>query len=220
MCFSPIVSFLVFMLEVILACYILTKNPKNSLNQLAAAIMALLGFYQLSEFMLCISGNPLLWAKIGHLAYTFLPALSVSWVYCLIKSKKSQLFYYALPAFFSALAILKSDFIASAQCMDCFISIGYNWPWAWFWLYHIYYFGFILLAAIILIKSIAKEKSKGRRNLYWIGLLGFLVFSLPAFLLLIVFRNLAIIFPSLYCEFALIFTIIAFFTIRQSERIK
>lgn len=219
MCFTPGISLTTFFIEIALAIWILYRNPKNRLNQVGAAVLFLLGFYQFTEFMLCTSVNPLLWGKMAHLAYTFLPALSIHWVFALRNQKKNLIAIYILPVIFAILAIFTTGFIKSAFCDRYFIEVLINWnSLLWYWGYGLYYSGFILIALVLLIRSIMKENNKKQRKIYSWGLIGLLSFTFPTFWLILAFPALNINAPSILCEFALLFGIIISYIIYLTEK--
>jgi len=166
MCFTPAISIVTFAVEIILGLWILSKNPKRTINQVGAVILFLLGAYQLTEFMVCTSGNPLLWGKMAHLAYTFLPALGIHWVYALSNNKGRLFYIYIIPVIFTVLTLFSENFIQVAECNKYFINIIYSWSPLWALSYNLYYGLFILLAGWMFFKLISKENNKRKRKIY------------------------------------------------------
>jgi len=218
MCFSPSVSLFVFIVELILAAIVLLKNPKKGFNRLTALILFLLGLYQLGEFLICRSGNPLLWAKLARLFYAFLPALGVHWAYKLKNGKKDIGWIYLFPAIFALIELSIPNFVTATACIDCMVKINCAWTPVQFFSYSIYYFSFISAAIAILLDAFTKEKNKIKKRVLFFGLASFLVFSIPAFVLLIIFPKFYAFFPSLYCEFALLFAMMVFYTLDLKEK--
>lgn len=218
MCFTPEISFATFAIEILLGIWILKKNPKKTLNQIGAVILFLLGVYQLTEFMLCTSGNPLLWGKWAHLVYTFLPALSLHWVYTLMRKKINLSLIYSLPIAFSILTIATVNFVKSATCDRYFITVFYELSQLWFYSYVFYYGIFMIIALVVLIKALVNEKNKNQRNIYAWGLVGFLAVTAPVYVLVLLFPVLNISFPSILCEFALLFGIAVVYTTHLVEK--
>ncbi|MEK6942724.1 MAG: hypothetical protein AABX00_01525 [Nanoarchaeota archaeon] len=213
MCFTPIISFLTFAIELALAVYIIKLNPKKSLNIISATILFFLGAYQFSEFGLCTSNNSLLWAKIGFISYTVLPVLGVHWALILKKSKEKIWPVYVLPASFIALAAANAGFVKYAECSWLFVNVVYQWSFLWSWVYKSYYAILLVMGAAILLKSIANENNKKRRLLYILGLAGYFSFTFPTFFFILLLPSFNIYFPSILCHFAILFAIIIAYVI-------
>ncbi len=219
MCFAPWVSLGTFSIEFLLAIWIIFLGPKKLLNRVGAAVLIFLGIYQFTEFMLCLSGNTLFWGKMSHLAYTFLPALGVHWAYALTKSKKKLIYLYLLPIIFSALVLATPNFVQTAGCDRYFISVILSWTSAlWLWSYALYYGGFVVISAFIIIQAMVNENNRKQRKLYAWGLTGLLAFTVPTLLLILFFPMMNIMFPSILCEFALLFGIIVTYTVHLSKK--
>jgi len=218
MCFAPWISLSTFIIEILLAIWVFIKGPKKLINQLGAVILILLGLYQLTEFMICLSLHPLFWGKMAHLTYTFLPALGVHWAFALVKEKKRLFYVYILPIIFSALVLSSPLFVKSAECSRYFITVLFEWNPIWLWCYGLYYGGFILVSAIILMKAIISENNKSKRKIYSWGFIGLLSFTVPTLIFILFFPMMNIMFPSVLCEFALLFGISVVYTAYLSEK--
>jgi len=82
----------------------------------------LLGFYQLTEFMLCSSEYVNLWARIGFATYTFLPAVMYHMEMSLA-GKKVRKEVYIFATLFSGLALIHPSFILGGGCNLLHVSI-------------------------------------------------------------------------------------------------
>ncbi len=69
--------------------------------------------------------------------------------------------------------------------------------------------GFIMLFCYFLFKSFNKEKNQLKRKSYAVIFAATLITLLPALILFLIFPAFNIIFPSVYCEFAVLFTVAA-----------
>lgn len=208
MCFTPTISFLTFVVELALALWVFSANPKKTLNRVGALTLVVLGLYQLMEFFVCTSSNPLYWGRMAHIAYTFLPALGVHFALALKGAKKKHIWaIYALPAVFVILAALAPAFVNEAFCGKFFVRILYSWSELWYWSYFIYYALFMIIAGVLLIRFIAKENNAKRRKIFILGLVGALALTFPTFILILLLPELGIFFPSILCHFALLFGI-------------
>jgi len=221
MCFTPWVSLTTAIIEFAVASFILIKYKDYLVPMFSAIFVYVLGFYQFSEFMLCTSGNPFLWATVGFVTYTFLPAIALHMSVRFTGEKFWNWIFYIIPVSIALFAFLKNEFILQASCSGVFVvarnvlSLGDNLIFSW--IYWIYYFSFILISGIILFSHI-KRKGWTKIYFYWIfG--GFITVAMPIFLI-VIFPAMNLHFPSIYCEFALGFTIVAVTTSELYSRKK
>ena len=215
MCFTPTISLTTAIIEFIVAIIILIYYQKPKLNRYFALLLFLLGFYQFSEFMLCTSSNPLLWARIGFITYTFLPAAGLALISAYTKNKIKSYLIYAFPLLFSTLALTK-DFVVRASCRTYFVIVNLNYydPQTVLWtIYMTYYFGFIFLMCLFLIRAYSNRKNRFQKILDINFLFAILITLLPALILLILFPSMKIEFPSVYCQFSILYTIAALIAI-------
>lgn len=213
MCFTPIVSLSTAIIEFVVATSILVFYRKSLINKFFPIFIYILGFYQFTEFMLCTTSYAAFWAKMGFITYSFLPAVWLHFAIRLTKRKFNYLTLYIVPVFFSVMALLKPDFIISSVCTTFFVIVikdlfNSSIPLLSF-IYGSYYFGFILLFGYFLLKSFNKEKNKLKREIYFIIFAATLVTLFPAMVLFIAFPAFNVMFPSVYCEFAVLFTVAA-----------
>lgn len=216
MCFTPIVSLSIAIFEAIVAIIVFFHFKKN----LSGLFIFLLGFYQFTEFMLCSYGSE--WARIGFITYTFLPALGLHIVMNFSKRKTNLYVLYILPVLFSVLALTES-FVSQSSCGAFFVRVQtmltstiLTLPTV---IYILYYFGFIAFASYLLLNKInSRNKAEKLSSLV---LLAAVVLSLvPPVILFIIFPSLKIGFPSIYCDFALLFAICVFILIYIEKKIK
>ena len=213
MCFTPIVSLSTAILEFVVATAILVFCRKSLINRFFPLLIYILGFYQFTEFMLCTSNYPFFWAKMGFVTYSFLPAVGLHFIMKLTNRKCNYTIFYIVPVIFSLMAFLKPDFITESICTTFFVIVikdlfTSSFP-LWSSIYGLYYFGFIMLSCYFLLKSFNKEKDQLKRKLYTVIFAATLMTLLPAVVLFIIFPAFKIIFPSVYCEFAVLFTVAA-----------
>lgn len=213
MCFTPAISLTTAIIEFVVATFILTKYKKYVVPVFLAILVYVLGIYQFTEFMLCTSSNAFLWAKLGFITYTFLPAIGLHFAFRLTKNNKFNWLVYVLPLFFSIWVAIKTNFIIQASCSTVFVTVynlfgseGYSLISR---AYSLYYFSFILVTAIIAFILVRKEKDKiAKQVAKLLGSGTLIIVSLPVILIFIL-PALKIQFPSVYCEFALLYTIMA-----------
>lgn len=225
MCFTPIISLTTAIIEFFIATFILIFYRKYLINKFFITLIYFLGLYQFTEFMLCISNNPALWAKIGFISYTFLPAIVVYYILKYIgkKDKKYFIAVYLIPIFFSILALTMSNFISRAECSQFFV-IGQNMLYSispfLSAIYGLYYYGSIILSSILILKKIFKEKNKIKRKIDISIFLAILISLVPALILIIILPSIFPMFPSIYCEFAILFSIAALVAAKQNNKLK
>ncbi len=218
MCFTPFVSLLTAIIEFAVATIILIKYKNYLVPAFSAILIYSLGIYQITEFMLCLTNNPFLWAKLGFITYTFLPAIWMHFALRFLKKPKNKFYIkliYFPPIVFSIIALLKDNFITGASCERVFVIVKTIFVDSTFYeisnLYLIYYFGYILFILILFIKAIKTDKNdlNQKINKLW-AVAGTITILLPVLLILIL-PSLSIQFPSIYCEFSLGFALVAYF---------
>ncbi len=216
MCFTPIISLTTAILEFIVATFILIYFKRTTFVKFSVIFIYVLGFYQFTEFMLCTSGNEFLWAKMGFITYTFLPAIGLHFALTFDKKKYKLSYIYLLPILISIFAFLNQNFILTASCDSIFVIVqtmffsfkNFN-SILLFILYVSYYFGFILVVSYILIKKRYKTKNKKTKIISLIGFLSAITTLTLPLIMVIILPSFRIQFPSVYCEFAVLFTIFA-----------
>ncbi|MBN2458813.1 hypothetical protein JXB28_00885 [Candidatus Woesearchaeota archaeon] len=212
MCFSPQISLLTAVVEFILAALIIARFRKSAVARFAAIFIFLLGFYQLTEFMLCTTGDIDAWARMGFITYTFLPALGLHLVFKL-SDKMPKAFVFYIPAIiFAGLAAFSKGFVVGGACHSVFISVHLMFlnPSAnsiLYLIYGAYYAGFIFLGCFLAGLMLRKEKDEKKRKKMIVGLAAVLLATVPALLFVIIMPALGNQFPSIYCEFALLMAI-------------
>ncbi|MBU4283717.1 MAG: hypothetical protein KJ968_01295 [Nanoarchaeota archaeon] len=213
MCFTPIVSLSTAILEFVVATAILVFCRKSLINRFFPLLIYILGFYQFTEFMLCTSNYPFFWAKMGFVTYSFLPAVALHFVMKLTNKKYNYKILYIVPVIFSLIAFLKPDFIIQSTCTTFFVIVikdMFNSPIPLLlFIYELYYSWFIVAVCYFLLKGINKEKIPLKRKLYAVILAAVIITLFPAMVLFLIFPAFRIILPSVYCEFAVLFTVAA-----------
>lgn len=188
--------------------------------------MMLLGGYQLSEFLLCVTPFTELWTKVGFVIYTFLPAVALHSVLFRLNKKLTAMrlaFVYAVPIFTVLAASIPGLMVAQAMCETIFVTahifqatdLGYFT----FWVYCIYYAGFIIAASVISINAYIMMKNKNDRNLFLYYPAAVALMTIPTFIFLVVFPHFGLRFPSILCHFALLLAAIVFTGVRREEQL-
>ena len=226
MCFTPTISLSVAVIEFILATTLLFSFPKTTLRNFSAALIYLLGFYQFTEFMLCTSGNPIFWAKLGFIAYTFLPAIGLHTALRFVNRKPNYFIIYSIPLIFGALAFY-FPVILSASCQTFFVEVrnifnqaGDSLNAILFSIYEIYYFGFIFATCLLFYLDFRSNKNKRKKKIDIIEISGILLMTIPTIVLLVIFPYLGKRSASVLCGFALSVAITSFIVVYLESKIR
>ncbi|MCK5624268.1 hypothetical protein KAI04_00310 [Candidatus Pacearchaeota archaeon] len=226
MCFTPIVSISIAIVEFTLASILLLFFPKSEFRNFFAIFIYLLGLYQFTEFMLC-SGNAIFWAMAGFVTYSFLPAISLHAVLRIFKKKFNIIWVYLIPSFASFFAIITPGFIIKASCEKYFISVETIMTSSpslllliSFMIYIAYYFGFLFFVYFIILKDYSKQKNKIKREIELIEMISILLMVIPTLVLLIIFPVFGIMFPSVLCAFGIFVAISAFIGVYLKNKLK
>jgi len=211
MCFTPVISISTAIFHFVIATWILLYFKKSSLNKTIVVVIYFLGLYQFTEFMLCTSSNPFLWAKIGFITYTFIPAFVLE--FCLIHTKKAydRIVIYAIPIIFSLIVLFKENVFSEATCGEYFVIVRHIFfgpenviPTL---MYGAYYLGFFIIGSYFLYRHFKRVRSKIKKEVDVDVVIGIFICLIPALILLFVFPVLYIRFASIYCQFGILFTI-------------
>ena len=213
MCFTPLIAVITAFIEIILAFTILALFRRSFFRNVFALFILLLGVYQFTEFMLCISAQPQFWALLGFLFYNFLPAIALHSTLRFHGKKTNLLAIYVLPSIFASIAIF-TNFVKEATCNQPFVTVKHLFfqtetllPTL---IYGTYYFGFIIAACTLAWKGYRGEKNHIRKKLDLLEVIGVVLMTIPTFVLIALFPILSIKFPSIYCHFALLLAIMVF----------
>ena len=210
MCFTPWVSLLTALIEFVVATFILIRYKDYLIPAFSAILIYVLGLYQFSEFMLCVTSNAHLWATIGFATYTFLPAIVLHMSLRFSKHRLNNYLVYVPAVIFSLIAFSKKDFVVSAVCEKVFVASNTFFTNGLFSfansIYILYYAAFILAAGIIFVRYIRKNHVDPV-YLWWVFVACFSVGA--SLILIVVLPSMDYKFPSVFCEFALLFTVAA-----------
>lgn len=211
MCFTPIASLITAIFEFVVSIFLILCFRNSQVSKYFAIFVFMLGFYQLTEYLLCTTLDPFLWAKIGFITYTFLPALAFHFVFVLMNKKFSFWILYILPIFFSIIALLNTHFIITSQCTNMFVlvkSTFFNFSNILLpILYYIYYFGIIIVICYSLIRYYFTKNKKVQKIITLLVLFSIISSLLATIIFIISFPAFSIKFPSVYCWFAFVFSI-------------
>ena len=205
MCFTPAISLSTAIFEFAVATFILFYFRKATLHKSVVIFLYVLGLYQLTEFFLCTTSNPFLWAKIGFITYSFLPALGLYYALDYLRKKVYLIPIFLVPVAITIFVLIKTNFVSMAACGNFFVTTRNIFMGHWLGVvYLVYYFGFVVLIAVFLVlHAIKKQGTKRRIDI--IVLIALVLSLLPPIVLIFILPSLKIMFPSIYCEFAVLF---------------
>lgn len=228
MCFTPAVSLGTAVIEFIIASFILVYYRRSVVTFFLSVFVYILGIYQFTEFMLCVSGASVLWGKIGFITYTFLPVVALHFVLRWTGKRFWYELLYIFPLIATMVAFFTEGFIILSQCNTYFVTVAtafHNTNKAFYlWSYAVYYFGFIFLSALFLgidcfRRGIAGNLRKLRSKLNLVLIAAFVLSLGGAILLLFIFPSMNIKFPSVYCELAILFSVAALLAAHWDSRL-
>ena len=226
MCFTPAISLTTAIIEFVIATVILISCRKSLVNKFMASLVYVLGLYQFTEFMLCTSINPALWAKLGFIAYTFLPAIGLYFTIRMLRKNSKEKYLkllFLIPIIFSLIALFTLNFFVNIECGRFFVTFQHLMKTFSIWLpiiYSAYYFSFIAALEIFLYTMFLRERNKIKKNIALTLFIAAFVSVLPAFILVTVLPSLSIYFSSIYCEFAILLAIAAIIISKLDSKLK
>lgn len=190
----------------------LFKFRKSVVNILVAGFIYLLGLYQFSEFMMCSLSSYNIWPRFGFIIYTLLPLLSLYISLILSKTKFNKLVFVLPTLIFSLIALFYPYFIVSASCHTIFVQVQtlFFKPESLVLpiIYWLYYIGYIAIASLLVWAAFLKSKDWKKKRIFLLGEFAILAIHVPTLIFLMMFPTLGIMFPSVYCEFALLLSLV------------
>ncbi len=94
---------------------------KSTVRNFFAIFIILLGIHQFTEFMLCTSSNPIAWATVGIINYSFLPAIALHGTLKFVGRKANLPVIYAVPIATAVIAVITPNFVTKAACNTIFV---------------------------------------------------------------------------------------------------
>ena len=208
-CFSPEVMLVTFIVEIILAVYILIKYKLSAFNRAAIMLLFFLGMFQLAEFQICQGNTSDFWLKTGLVSITILPVIGL-YMISEITGKKSILkAAYMIALLYVGYFTLVADSIKGAYCGGNYII--FDIPSAIYQFYGFYYFGFLFFAIWEAWESI-KENIKFKSIMTWF-IIGYFSFIAPMGIVYIFSDQARGAVESIMCGFAIFLALIVVFKI-------
>lgn len=220
-CFSPTVMLVTFVIEIILAIYVLTRYRPTRLTQISFGMLGCLALFQMAEYVICSqSAASPAWAKIGYASITLLPPLGLHLAYTLAGRSRTLLpkLAYATAGAWIGILLFSGSAFSGYVCRANYVVFELTPPLGV--LYGIYYFTWLFVTMHLLLRFIAQAKKARVRKALMAQLVGYFVFIIPAVIANLVWPATVNGNPSIMCGFAVIFAMILTFKIMPLEREK
>jgi hypothetical protein len=201
-CFTPEVMVATFIVEIILAVYVLVRYKMSAFSRSAVALILFLAGFQLTEYQVCANSTFIFWPVFGFIMITILPVLGLR-----LTSLVTQKRHFLNIGYISMIAFIVYFIVypltnQGVVCGGNYVIFGGSANTAA--AYGIYYLIFILLG----IGEIVVHKTKETKDVsYWI-LIGYLSFMLPSFIVYVMSPATRQAVPSIMCGFAIFFALI------------
>lgn len=207
-CFSPPVMLATFVIEFVLAIYVVWRYKMNLLTRLVTALLICLGLFQLAEFMICggLGLNTADWSRLGYISITLLPALGLHIVSVL--SGRRQPYLIGTAYGMAALSVLYFIFVPGGinidECRPNYAIFNMDDPAVY--VYTLQYYIWLTIGLCLAIQD-ALQRHKVASALY--GMAAFYaVFMIPTSVINMIDPTTVAAIPSIMCGFAVIGAII------------
>lgn len=223
-CFSPAVMLGTFIIELLLAIYIIFKQKvRTNIELLCVVILICLAGFQAIEFLLCRSSSAatkVMLAQIGLVFITLLPPLGLHLAHSLANIK---LRWYVTVSYFMACGwivffSLYQGAVNAGYCeanyavIDLPERVGFLWG--------TYYMGLLFIGVWEAYTFSRSKKFEKYRTALRYLVLGYLVFMVPAAVIRFIYPFTENGIPSIMCGFALLLAFTLTFLVIPSTRKK
>ncbi len=218
-CFSPEVMLATFIVEIMMATYVLVRYRLSFSAKLVVAILISLATFQAVEFKICGGDFNVYLAKIGFVAITLLPPLGLHLISRIAEVKYLIKTGYFFAALFIFHIIFSSGAISQAVCSGNYVIFSTS-PYLSL-PYGLYYFILLGIGIWICIEGafLNKKSTQKAKALFWM-MMGYLSFMFPMAVLYMWNRDLLTATASVMCGFAVIFAIILTFKVLPAYKRK
>lgn len=192
-----------------LVCFgsILWRYRRQFAGQLIAGLLFLLAVFQLAEYQVCTSrlGMAGSWSRLGFVAITLLPVLSLHLIYVMTGRWRRLLgLAYITAAPWLVLFLVPNAFngnICQGNYVIFQLRQAYNYP------YLIYYYFWLGVGLMLCFHGYKHLNGRVRPALRWLGV-GYLAFILPTLLANTFLPQTLYAIPSVMCGFAIVYALI------------
>ncbi len=183
-------------------------------RRIGVAILFCLAFFQLAEFVVCMSGDhTFFWSRAGFVTITLLPPLGIHLGYSIVKRAHRLLITYAyvIAGVICAYFILSPSSVLQAYCGGNYVI--FRFPLLMNILYGIYYNASLVIGGVLAWTARSHCRSEVQQHrLFWLTV-GYLVFMLPSGLVLLLHPETFMAIPSIMCGFAVILAVILYWKV-------
>lgn len=213
-CFSPPAMIAIFILELVMAIYVLVRYKLNPVTRLVASILLMLALFQLAEYHVCGQENGFShgWTRIGFVAITLLPALALHLIQVIAKQKINLLVWaaYGSSLAFALIFGLSSSAFVSHICTGNYAI--FNLAPKFGGMYFTYYYTWMFIGIGLSLYYAIGASLKARKALI-MQVAGYLSFLLPTGVVNALKPETIAGIPSVMCGFAVIYAAILVFGI-------
>lgn len=212
-CFTPEVMLATFFTEIALAIYVFFRYRLTLFGRLTVATLILLGLFQIAEYQVCASVQPVFWSRIGFVIITFLPILALHLISLVTGKNHFLKLGYTLMLVYIFIFLFAPKAITGATCGGNYIV--FHTAQYLYQTYGAYYFGLLFLG----IWEALENFNKNKRLLTWV-IIGYGSFLMPMGIVYLLSPETLNAIPSIMCGFALILAFILAFKIAPIYTIK
>lgn len=215
-CFSPTAMLATFIIEFALALITFIRYKTSRKTRICILTLIGLGTFQLAEYRICLGvpGQEMLWAYIGFVAITLLPAFGLDFITLADRDRKIWVPCGYLLSATTIFSIFYFSLIKSAICGNNYVIFNMDpMPYTAF---AVYYFGLLLLGLVLAFRDLhfaRKERNQKKVRLYFWVLAGYFSFLLPTGVVYLFSSQSLSATTSIMCGFAVFFSFIIFFKI-------
>lgn len=219
MAYSPLLSIVTAVIEVLVAMWAFTGQGRKSVKAAAAAILLFLASFQILEVLICAATPPsLFFSRIAFMCVAWLPPLGLLLISLLTGRRGIKIIaglFLSAALILNILIPLTSHFVTRTVCRVVFTLFRNESPL--FLAYCIFYWlGLMSMAGFSLAGSrTAPPREQQQLRLMAAGTLGFIIPSLVSVLLFPSLTRSSL--PSIMCHYAL-FLALALMTIIRHEK--
>lgn len=195
-----------FIIEAALALWVVARYRLDTFGRMATSILLLLATFQAVEYSICEISTDRIFAVIGYIAITWLPAIAL---HLAIKLSRGPFIGavpgYLLAALWTGLFVLYPSIIQTVSCSGNYTVLSLTDPYAV--LYGFYYYGLLVAGLVISIFGRTKSPVDMRQARGWLAL-SYLLMMVPTYAVNTLNPETVRAIPSIMCGFAVTFAII------------
>lgn len=207
-CFSPPVMIATFVIEFLLALFVLYRYRRNTKMYTILSILICLALFQLAEYFVCTQSNyAILASRLGYVAITFLPVIGL-YLLSLITTRIDKIvkILFVIASIIALYYFFVPNVFDGYQCTGNYVifQIGNTETI----LYSLYYFGvmlFSLIKGLLFVKN--NQNSKYVPAVKWY-VAGYALFIIPTSIMIVIQPDASKALPSVLCGFAITLAII------------